>query len=134
MRHCIGCGTELSKRSQKMYCGNACQALVRRDANTKVWLESGEAWVDSRRGHYIRAYLAEAQSGRCAICGGASTWRDLPLVLVLDHIDGNPTNNRRENLRLICPNCDSQLPTYKSRNRGNGRSYRRKRYADGLSY
>lgn len=134
MRHCIGCGTELSKRSQKMYCGNACQALVRRDANIKLWLESGEAWVDSRRGHYIRAYLAEAQSGRCAICGGASTWQDLPLVLILDHIDGNPTNNRRENLRLICPNCDSQLPTYKSRNRGNGRSYRRQRYADGLSY
>lgn len=134
MRHCIGCGTELSKRSQKMYCGNACQALVRRDANIKLWLESGEAWVDSRRGHYIRLHLAEAQSGRCAICGGASTWQDLPLVLILDHIDGNPTNNRRENLRLICPNCDSQLPTYKSRNRGNGRSYRRQRYADGLSY
>lgn len=27
----------------------------------------------------------------------------------------DPTNNRRENLRLMCPNCDSQLPTYKSR-------------------
>lgn len=52
----------------------------------------------------------------------------------MDHTDGNPTNNRRENLRLVCPNCDSQLPTYKSRNRGNGRSFRRQRYADGLSY
>jgi hypothetical protein len=50
----------------------------------------------------------------------------------LDHTDGNPTNNRRENLRLVCPNCDSQLPTYKSRDRGNGRSFRRQRYADGL--
>jgi hypothetical protein len=58
----------------------------------------------------------------------------LPLALVLDHIDGDPTNNRRENLRLICLNCDSRLPTYKSRNRGRGAHYRRRRYADGQSY
>jgi hypothetical protein len=40
---------------------------------------------------------------------------------------------RRENLRLICPNCDSQLPTFKMRNRGRGRHSRRQRYADGKS-
>lgn len=134
MKLCLGCGAPLSKRSQKIYCGNACQALVRRMSSTKLWLESGDAKVRGHEGHYIRVYLHEAQSGRCAICDGASTWQGLPLVLILDHIDGNPTNNRRDNLRLVCPNCDSQLPTYKSRNRGNGRSYRRQRYADGLSY
>lgn len=61
-------------------------------------------------------------------------WLDPPLAFVLDHIDGDPTNNRRESLRLICPNCDSQLATYKGRNRGKGRHYRRQRYADGKSF
>ncbi len=134
MRSCLACGSPLLKRSQKIYCGNACQASARRDASTKRWLESGETWIDGRRGHYVRQYLIDAQSDCCAICGGDTTWQDLPLALVLDHIDGDPTNNRRENLRLICPNCDSQLPTYKSRNRGNGRHFRRERYANGQSY
>lgn len=117
-----------------MYCGNACQAAARRDTGIKRWLETGEAFIDGRRTHYIRQYLSDAQDGCCAICGGANTWLGAHLALVLDHVDGNPTNNRRDNLRLVCPNCDSQLVTYKSRNRGKGRHSRRQRYADGQSY
>jgi len=82
----------------------------------------------------VRAYILSEQKGRCRICGIPAEWNGLPLVFVLDHIDGNSSDNSRSNVRLICPNCDTQLPTYKARNRGNGRHYRRERYANGQSY
>lgn len=63
-----------------------------------------------------------------------NVWNDHELQFVLDHIDGDASNNHRENLRLVCPNCDSQLPTFKARNRGKGRAWRKQRYADGKSY
>ena len=42
------------------------------------------------------------------------------IPLIVDHIDGNYRNILDTNLRLICPNCDAQLSTYKGRNRGRG--------------
>ncbi len=47
------------------------------------------------------------------------------MVFILYHIDGHASNNTRENLRLICPNCDSQLDTYKSKNKNEDRYYYR---------
>ena len=52
----------------------------------------------------------------CALCG-ISEWRGRPLVLHLDHRNGVPTDQRLENLRLLCPNCDSQTDTYCGRNK-----------------
>ena len=43
-------------------------------------------------------------------------WNEKPLALTLDHIDGDNKNNKLENLRWICPNCDRQLPTFAGRN------------------
>ena len=47
----------------------------------------------------------------CVICG-LSEWRGERLVLQVDHIDGDRKNNTLENLRLLCPNCHSQTPTW----------------------
>lgn len=53
----------------------------------------------------------------CDICGLGPEWNGKPMTLVLDHINGVNNDNRLENIRFVCNNCDSQLPTYKSRNR-----------------
>ena len=48
----------------------------------------------------------------CAVCGVGNDWCGRRLVLHVDHIDGDASNNLRENLRLLCPNCHSQTPTF----------------------
>ena len=51
----------------------------------------------------------------CSGCGNKGEWMGKPLPLILDHINGINNDNRLENLRFMCSNCDSQLPTYKNR-------------------
>lgn len=58
-----------------------------------------------------RRRIFKDQNNKCAICG-IEEWCNKPINLHLDHIDGNRNNRLRENLRLICPNCDSQTSTY----------------------
>jgi hypothetical protein len=51
---------------------------------------------------------------KCVECG-ISEWNNKPLILHMDHIDGNRMNNVLENLRLLCPNCHAQTETYSRR-------------------
>ena len=80
------------------------------------------AWHISRE---IRKYLIKHHGNNCMICGqSGDNWNGNPITLIVDHIDGKSNNNKLDNLRIVCPNCDCQLPTYKAKNKGNStRSY-----------
>jgi 5-methylcytosine-specific restriction endonuclease McrA len=54
---------------------------------------------------------------KCAVCGRKPRWRGKPLTLTLDHINGLRYDNRLENLRFVCPNCNAQLDTTGGSNR-----------------
>jgi hypothetical protein len=65
------------------------------------------------RGHLKeRLYASGLKARRCELCGQGETWNSAQMSLILDHINGVPTDNRLENLRIVCPNCNATLATH----------------------
>ena len=118
--NCLNCGVVISSK----YCSAKCQ----QEYQTKQKISDGTASPRT-----IKRYLTEQHGNKCWVCG-ITEWNNKPIVMELEHNDGNSENNNLSNLSLICPNCHSQTPTYKGANRGNGRHYRRVRYAQRKSY
>lgn len=53
----------------------------------------------------------------CNECKNVGNWNNKKLTLQLDHINGDPRDQRIENLRFLCPNCHSQTETFCSSNK-----------------
>lgn len=81
-------------------------AIIRTEEN--VFCKDSTAAQTTLRSWYLKGNYTKYE---CAICG-ISTWNGKELTLRLDHINGHNKDNRLENLRWVCPNCDSQLDTF----------------------
>ena len=78
-----------------------------------IFCEHSTATQATLRRWYTKGEYTEY---KCAICGQEPIWNGKPLTMTLDHINGNNTDDRLENLRWVCPNCDRQLDTFGSKN------------------
>jgi hypothetical protein len=64
-----------------------------------------------------RLYKENLKKRECEDCGQGEEWRGKKMSLILDHINGIHNDNRLENLRILCPNCNSTLETHCGKNR-----------------
>ena len=118
---CVSCET---LTTNPKYCSEKCSSEHRRAEHFRL---------QEQTNNYNKAYILNHYGNQCQKCG-ITEWNNAPITIELEHIDGDSTNNNFDNLTLLCPNCHSQTPTYKAKNKGNGRHFRRLRYANGQSY
>jgi hypothetical protein len=113
------CGICGKETPNKFFCSNKCR--YENDAKNRKELFIGGK--QKRRG-IVYKFLVERDGNKCKECGLPGIWREKPLRLWVDHIDGNPSNDSPENFRLLCPNCESQTDTSRGKNYGKGRKSR----------
>lgn len=134
-KYCLYCNKPIRKKNT--YCSIRCQQDYKYNQFITGWLngEIDAAETSKSVPNRVRKYLFTLYDSKCARCG----WGEInPITgnspLEVEHIDGDSSNNKVENLTLLCPNCHSLTPTYKALNKGNGRHSRRIRYKEGKSY
>ena len=118
---CLQCQIvyKYKKTEKGKFCTNACQQKYIFNIKYDAWL-AGDGSVFKGRSSLRRAVI-HRDGNRCSECG-ITEWRGKPIILEVEHKDGNSADNRPENLCLLCPNCHSQTFTYCKKNLGKGRT------------
>lgn len=124
--YCIECGIPVANGYK--YCSQECQTKHEYNERINSWKENPELYSKEKLPPFIKRYLVAKYKG-CQLCG----WNEInPTTgnspLEVHHIDGNCTNNREENLQLLCPNCHSLTPNAGALNWGNSKRYKYKEY------
>jgi hypothetical protein len=113
---CLGCGKKRDRRknSQGRFCDNKCQA-AHRWSETRQRIEQGNMVGIGLLS--LKRFITETRGPNCSECDQPPWWNGKPLTLEMDHEDGDRANNHPLNLRLLCPHCHTQTPTWGKKKR-----------------
>ena len=125
---CLMCNKTYTGPAHK-YCSVECSkhavtlSVAETKAQRKILFSQGKLKLRQN----IKPLIKERDGHKCSICK-LTQWNNKDIPLVLDHIDGDASNNDPSNFRLVCRNCEAFLPTFVGRNKGNGRQSRGMKY------
>jgi hypothetical protein len=123
---CNNCNNEfVMGYSGAKYCSKDCEVTDKKNKKYQYYLNNQEEYSNKMGNfRFLKPNILKEQNNCCDICANEDSWNGKKIVFILDHINGDASNNKRDNLRLVCPNCDSQLDTYKSKNKNSARKQR----------
>lgn len=85
--------------------------IIKNRTNDEIFNDTTPIKRETVKNAYIQRILHNMP--HCEICG-IKQWNNKPITFQIHHIDGNPRNNKIENLKILCPNCHSQTENYRN--------------------
>lgn len=121
----ISCAQCSKETYNTRFCSNTCQHDYYSSQKIARWVAGDHSAMTTPTGYLsntARVLLLKSAGHKCSLCG----WDKKNVLtnkcpLEIDHINGDPTDNRMENLRVLCPNCHSLAPTARALNSSRSR-------------
>ena len=122
---CEECGCEIHDHFiKRRFCSNKCAGEHKHNIKVNEWLNHPEKFNSPAVYLFIKMYLMELHNNKCELCGWGEVNKFSGMIpLEVHHINGDSTDNRLENLQLLCPNCHSLTENYGSRNKGKSKRF-----------
>lgn len=129
VKFCKNCGKEIPSYSPNVYCSLECSHEGQYKERIEKWKNEPSCATSEYLPPYIKRYMMEKFDCKCELCGwGEMNKTTGKIPLEIHHINGDCTDNREENLQLLCPNCHSLTETFGSLNNGKSKRYKLKEY------
>lgn len=125
VKHCLNCGKEIPSSSCNQYCSKECFQEKRYNEQVQDWKENPEKYSKRDIPSFVRKYMLSKVGCKCEKCGwSVKNEYTGTIPLEIHHIDGDCTNNKEENLQVLCPNHHSLTENFGSLNNGNSKRHK----------